>query len=205
MRSVSSQQRLDETRHLREIEGLSICEIARIQGITRQAVSLRIIKHGLVRAPRPKPSIAAETLHQLYYVDGMTLKSIASMLGVSVPFVRSEMRRHNIEATPRRLRGKYRREHLYQLYMVEKRSQKSIAKEFRMGILDLRRALKHWGFPIRWYEPPSLPLNKQMVHDLYMDETRSIKEICDILHCSSTTLYAHLARNGITERRMRRR
>ena len=198
-KSRLSEWRDAEVRRLWEVEGESIGEIGRRLGITRQAVSLRIIRSGYLRAERPRPELPYETLYDLYYVKGLSMNKISTILGVSIDLVRSELLRHGIGLTRQTLRGKYRRENLYQLYIAEQRSQRDIVRSLRLGVEELRDALKHWGFEIRAYRRQSR-VDAEAARRLYADEGLRIEEICRKLRCSHHTLYNALDRIGVPRR-----
>ena len=90
-------------KQLYEVEGLSINKIAKIEGVTRQAIYERLVRVGADMRPRHtrRRQLDRADLYRLYVTHRLPVYLVAKALNASDAVVKRELERHAIELRPK--------------------------------------------------------------------------------------------------------
>ena len=118
----------------------------------------------MVRGMPSHMCISKETLHRLYYEEGLTQAAIAHKLGCHPRTVRERMKVYQMQA---RTAGDYTRanlprEELRRLYLQRKLSLQEVANRFDCSVAAVQNCLKRYGIPTR---PPGWNSARRYVSD----------------------------------------
>src|SRR5688572_15452610 len=97
---------LEELVRLYEEEGLSLAEVARRIGGTRQGVHYQLVKAGvrmrpMGAEPARSPRFEREMMVDLYVRQRLPIVQIAARLGLTAGIITYELKKHGIERRPR--------------------------------------------------------------------------------------------------------
>lgn len=189
----------DELQRLYETERLSMQQIGKRFGVTRQRVHRRLKDAG-VRSRFPI-FIDQKTLGHLYIERGLPKEKVAKLLDVDVGIVNRELKRHGLMRTeendPRRIDG----ELLYNLYVVEGLDQRQVAKKVGLSLNVIRAEIKRHNIVFRHKPGMRRELfGRAELYDLYVTQGLSCSEIGRRIHANKRTVGIWLRRIGITIR-----
>lgn len=84
------------------------------------------------------------------------------------------------------------REWLYEEYVIKNRPRKEIAAECGLTLAGLKNALDKYGISKPKLEIPISEL------EAYLEEGKSVDDICDIYHCNRSSVYRRMKENNLT-------
>lgn len=84
------------------------------------------------------------------------------------------------------------REWLYEEYVIKNRPRKEIAVECGLTLAGLKNALDKYGISKPKLEIPISEL------EAYLEEGKSVDDICDIYHCNRSSVYRRMKENNLT-------
>ena len=192
-------------------QGLSLAVIGRRFGHTADWVRARLVAVGVPLRPQGrKPTITDDQVRAL--LDrGLRVAEIAAELGVTDSSVLDRMRARGWTGPPRRPRGPSRNsppaprtESLRQLYVVEGLSVGEVALRLGLSRGRVTAALEDAGISRRrpgWTDgtPPDAITSEQL-HELYVENGGTVREVAAALETTTTRVNAALRRHGIPRR-----
>ena len=84
------------------------------------------------------------------------------------------------------------REWLYEEYVIKNRPRKEIAAECGLTLAGLKNTLDKYGISKPKLEIPISEL------EAYLEEGKSVDDICDIYHCNRSSVYRRMKENNLT-------
>jgi len=84
------------------------------------------------------------------------------------------------------------REWLYEEYIIKNRPRKEIAAECNLTLAGLKSTLNKYGISKPELEIPISELES------YLEEGKSVDDICDIYHCNRSSVYRRMKENNLT-------
>jgi transposase-like protein len=192
-------------------QGLSLAVIGRRFGHTADWVRARLVAAGVPLRPQGRrPTITDDQVRSL--LDrGLRVAEIAAELGVTDSSVLDRMRARGWTGPPRRPRGPSRNsppaprtESLRQLYVVEGLSVAEVALRLGLSRGRVTAALEDAGISRRrpgWTDgaPPD-PITSEQLHELYVENGGTVREVAAALETTTTRVNAALRRHGIPRR-----
>jgi transposase len=199
-----------ELRRLYEVEGLSMSQIGKRFGVSRQRVHQRLHEAGVQGRPNTsRPMfLDRDILYQLFVIRELTREEVGKHIGVSPAIVARELRRHNLlrpsPNDPRRID----RHLLYRLYVTDGLDQREVAEKVGLSTRIVRRELRRHNIDFRHRPGQKNPFTRDQLFRLYVKRRLTCKEMGKILHVNERTVSFWLKKNGINIRpggRLRRR
>ena len=84
------------------------------------------------------------------------------------------------------------KEWLYEEYIIKNKSRKEIATECGLTLAGLKNTLNKYGISKPELEIPISEL------EAYLEEGKSVDDICDIYHCTRSSVYRRMKKNNLT-------
>jgi len=185
---------------LYEDEGLSLAEVGKRFGVSRQRVHQEFVKAGIKTRGRVLKSLDRKVLHRLYVVTRLSISETAKKLGVSSGVVERELERHGIERrTNNRL--EFDRELIERLYVKQGLSQIETGKRLGVHARIVMRELRRYGITLRHagrYAP--VRIERDLLDRLYVQDKLSTETIGKRLGYSPKTIARELRRHGLPVR-----
>jgi predicted DNA-binding protein YlxM (UPF0122 family) len=173
-------------------EKLSLNQIGKIHGVTKQAVSIALKKAGVTARPvgMSRTEIDRDVLYELYNVQRLSAHAVGSILNASHTLIRKRAAEYgfNRRATDN-LRLTFDPEMLRRLYIKEGLTQKQVSLRLGCGIRVAVRELNRYRL---FYKdkreakpkPKPDPTEGRRLAKLYLGERLSIREIGEIFQIS---------------------
>lgn len=197
----------DRIRDLYVEQGLSVVEIARRLGRSRDWVVARLDRYGMARPgwqKKPRPALPAARLRRLWVDERRSVPEVAEHFGVPADWVRAELARHAISRPRRPPRGltPLTATVLEDLYVRRGLTATQIAGRVGGSPTRVVEALERVGIPRRprgWR--PDLPeLSRDLLVELYVDQGLSSRAIAARVGGSDQRVLDALHRHGIPVR-----
>jgi hypothetical protein len=143
------------------------------------------------------------------YLDSNRLYKIAENLGIRVVNKERELKGiHSIEKAEgikvelTKTNFKFTREQFEQLYLIERLSQKQIAKELRVSNNTVKNAAVYWGLGKRKYKKASneIKITENLLKELYINQHLSQRKVANALETTQVNVGKKLKEYGIKSR-----
>ncbi|MEW6477431.1 MAG: hypothetical protein AB1679_34700 [Actinomycetota bacterium] len=197
----------DRLRDLYVERGLSVLEVARRLGRSRDWVIARLDRYGLPRRgwqKKPRPALPAARLRRLWVDERRSVPEVAEHFGVPADWVRAELARHAIRRPRRPPRGltPLTATVLEDLYVRRGLTAAQIAGRVGGSPTRVVDALERAGIPRRPRgRRPDLPeLSRDLLVELYVDQGLSSRAIAARVGGSDQRVLDALHRHGIPVR-----
>lgn len=198
----------DELRKKYLDEGKSEADIAKEYGCGKSSIGRRRAECGIparrgssaVQIKR-RVSIDRETLERLYVTEEKSEKEIGTIVGHDPRTVLRCLRDHGIPIRKRQTRrDRISPETLRRIYVVDRRSIASIAREFECNVQVISDLLDEYGIE-KHHTRLDRILTREFLTETYVDKTMSAKEIAKIVGCGASAVYRRIRRHGIRMRK----
>lgn len=143
-------------------QNISEHKIAKLYSCSRKAIDTRLKKYGLKKEYIPcKYDIDKDDLYRFYYVEGKTIRQICSIYGCSPTPIIQAMDKHEFKRREKGETGNVftlDKDTLYDIYINQKKSCKSIGDMYGVSQSTVVRLLKYYDIERRkCYENSTLP------------------------------------------------
>ena len=197
----------DELRKKYLDEGKSETDIAKEYGCGKSSIGRRRVECGIPARSGPSAvqikqriSIDRATLERLYVTEGRGEKEVGAIMNHDPRTVRRLLREHGISLRKRQAhRDRISPETLHRMYVTDRRSIASIAREFECGAQVVSDLLREHRIEKRRSRLDGT-LTKEFLTDMYVDKDISAKEIANIVGCGAAAIHRHIRRHGIPTR-----
>ena len=156
--------------------------------------------------------IDKELLFKLYISEAKTAKEISQILGISQTSVANYAKKYGFVRTPeeaRTLAAKFNTikidpKQLFQIYMVENKTVRQIAKIFNTSIDTVSANIAKHGFiksreQVLISKNDMLDIDREKMHRLYIVDNKSAKDVAKILNVGITSVLRYAKKYNLTK------
>lgn len=189
------------------VDLMSTKKIASYFNVAPRTIFARLKEYGIplktASEARIEVHISKEELEKLYIQDGMTMKEIGKLYGITDSTVLYKMRRYNI---PSRSKSESHRslipkKELERLYITENKTIREIVDFFGFSKDTIISRMREYGIQSRIGSPPKINVTtKEKLEKLYIIEKKTTVEIGKMFGVSSGIVCLRLKEYGIPMR-----
>ena len=192
---------------------LSLNQIGRIHGVTKQAVSLALKKAGVTARPvgMSRKEIDRDVLYDLYHVQRLSADAASRILNCSLSLITKRATEYGFNRhAADKIRLTFDPEMLRRLYFEEGLTQKQVARRLGCGTRVAVRELIRCGLTYNYKrkakpKPEPDPTEGRRLAELYLGQRLTIREIGEIFRISRARATRLLDLHNIERRKDWRR
>ena len=140
-------------------------------------------------------------IQKLYEKEAASLNKIAEIMKCSAEVIKRIVLENSFNKPNIQYHPELTKELLYQMYITEEKSVDKISNETHIGRGIIKRALRRHGIPLRNKNYKKLPLNREILEELHIQQKKTEKEIAEMYDCSVSGISRLLRKLCVSNRK----